>query len=47
MRILLIAGGWSSEREVSLSGARVIEQALRRLGHETTFFDLSSGFDRL
>ncbi len=47
MRILLIAGGWSSEREVSLSGARVIEQALRRLGHDTTFFDLSAGFDRL
>lgn len=47
MRILLIAGGWSSEREVSLSGARGIEQALRRLGHETTFFDLSSGFDSL
>ena len=47
MRILLIAGGWSSEREVSLSGARVIEEALRRLGHTPTFFDLSAGFDRL
>ena len=47
MRILLIAGGWSSEREVSLSGARVIELALLRLGHEVTFFDLSDGFDRL
>ena len=47
MRILLIAGGWSSEREVSLSGARVIEESLRRLGHAPTFFDLSAGFDRL
>ncbi len=47
MRILLIAGGWSSERTVSLSGARVIEEALLRLGHTVTFFDLSAGFDRL
>ena len=47
MRILLIAGGWSSERPVSLSGARVIEEALLKLGHAVTFFDLSAGFDRL
>ena len=47
MRILLIAGGWSSERAVSLSGARVIEEALARLGHAVTFFDLSQGFDQL
>jgi D-alanine-D-alanine ligase len=47
MRILLIAGGWSSERQVSLSGARMIEEALVRLGHTVTFFDLSVGFDKL
>ncbi|MBQ4133799.1 MAG: D-alanine--D-alanine ligase [Desulfovibrionaceae bacterium] len=39
MRILLIAGGWSSEREVSLKGARTVEQSLLRLGHEVTFYD--------
>ena len=39
MNILLIAGGWSSEREVSLSGAKGIHEALLRLGHEVTFFD--------
>ncbi len=39
MRILLIAGGWSSERDVSLNGAKVIEEALRRLGHSTLLFD--------
>ena len=39
MRILLIAGGWSSERDVSLAGAKSIEAALNRLGHQTTFFD--------
>lgn len=39
MRILLIAGGWSGEREVSLSGARQIEKSLRALGHTVTLFD--------
>ncbi len=39
MRILLIAGGWSVEREVSLNGAKAIYKALERLGHEVDFFD--------
>ncbi|ABB37167.1 D-alanine/D-alanine ligase [Oleidesulfovibrio alaskensis G20] len=39
MRILLIAGGWSEERDVSLSGARGIHAALERLGHQVTLFD--------
>lgn len=39
MRILLIAGGWSPEREVSLSGSKVVHQALLRLGHQVTFYD--------
>lgn len=39
MRILLIAGGWSGEREVALSGARQIERGLRALGHIVTLFD--------
>ena len=47
MRILLIAGGWSSEREVSLAGARVIAETLATRGHEVTFFDLNEGFDAL
>ncbi len=47
MRILLIAGGWSNEREVSLNGAKNIATALEELGHHVTFFDLSSGFDTL
>ncbi len=47
MRILLIAGGWSSEREVSLSGANSIAEALSQNGHSVTFFDLSLGFDSL
>lgn len=47
MRILLIAGGWSNEREVSLSGARKIQSALGDLGHQVTFCDPSADFARL
>ena len=47
MKILLIAGGWSSEREVSLNGARGMAEALRALGHSVTFFDLLTEFDQL
>ena len=44
MRTILIAGGWSTEREVSLSGARKIAEALASLGHEVDFLDqLESG----
>jgi D-alanine-D-alanine ligase len=39
MRVLLIAGGWSNERAVSLSGAVQIESALRTLGHSVERFD--------
>lgn len=39
MRILLIAGGWSGEREVALSGARQIDKGLQALGHTVTLFD--------
>ena len=44
MRILLIAGGWSSERQVSLSGAQVIREGLLKLGHEVRDFDPSFEF---
>ncbi len=44
MRMILIAGGWSNEREVSLSGARKIEQALKALGHEVRFLDPAREF---
>ncbi len=47
MRILLIVGGWSTEREVSLRGGRGMEKALKARGHEVTWFDLLEGFDSL
>ena len=47
MRILLVAGGWSTEREISLTGAASIADALVARGHEVTLFDLSDGFETL
>ncbi len=47
MRVLLIAGGWSNEREVSLSGASQIEKAMISLGHDVTFFDLDPDLNSL
>ncbi|MFP5222460.1 MAG: D-alanine--D-alanine ligase [Acidobacteriota bacterium] len=47
MKILLIAGGWSSEREVSLSGALQIEAALLSLGHDVTRLDPLDHFDSI
>ncbi|MDR2695113.1 MAG: D-alanine--D-alanine ligase [Deltaproteobacteria bacterium] len=47
MRILLIAGGWSSEREVSLSGAEGIAGALAERGHSVLRFDPALEFDAL
>lgn len=47
MNILLIAGGWSRERDVSLSGAKGIEAALLRLGHNVTHFDPQYTLDGL
>jgi len=39
LRVALIAGGTSSEREVSLKGAWAVEKALRELCHKVEFFD--------
>lgn len=47
MRVLLIAGGWSSERDVSLHGAQGIGKALHELGHEVTLFDPQYSLDGL
>ena len=47
MRVLLIAGGWSAEREVSLNGANFIQKALEELGYEVIFFDLAKDLEKL
>ena len=47
MRILLVAGGWSTEREISLRGAVSIAEALRARGHAGALFAVSGGFAEL
>jgi len=47
MNVILIAGGWSDERDVSLSGAKGIHSALIELGHNVTFFDPALDFKNL
>ena len=47
MHVILIAGGWSDERDVSLSGAKKIHSALIELGHDVTFFDPADDFKNL
>ncbi|MCS7149970.1 MAG: D-alanine--D-alanine ligase [Caldimicrobium sp.] len=47
LRIALIAGGHSSEREVSLRGSKAVDKALRELGHEVEFFDPAYDLRRL
>ncbi|MBI9081543.1 MAG: D-alanine--D-alanine ligase [Pseudodesulfovibrio sp.] len=47
MNVILIAGGWSDERDVSISGAKGIHSALIELGHSVTFFDPALDFKNL
>ena len=43
MKVALLMGGRSSEREISLRTGRGIAQALRNLGHEVLAIDAANG----
>ena len=43
LKILVLAGGLSEERDVSLASAKAITESLIRLGHETHVIDSASG----
>jgi len=43
MKIVVLAGGLSPERNVSLSSGVMVCQALRARGHEAAFLDLFMG----
>lgn len=45
MKILLITGGNSSERTVSLNSARNVKKALIENGHKVAFYDLRDGYE--
>lgn len=47
MNILLITGGSSSERTVSLRSAKGVREALLQLGHTVTVFDFRLGYAKL
>lgn len=47
MKVLLITGGDSSEREVSLASAKNVEQTLQKNGHEVLLYDLRDGYEKL
>ena len=40
MKVAVLMGGWSAEREVSLTSGRGIADACRKLGHETVEVDM-------
>ena len=47
LRIALLAGGTSSEREVSLKGAKAVKKALEELGYEYEVFDPAKDLSEL
>ena len=40
LRVAVLMGGWSSEREVSLTSGRGVGEALESLGHDVTLIDM-------
>ena len=47
MHILLIGGGWSNEREISLKGVQSIYESLIQLEHDVEFLDPAYDLDKL
>jgi len=45
MNVLLITGGDSSEREVSLNSANNVKKALEENGHNVSLYDLNDGYE--
>lgn len=47
MKVLIITGGNSSERAVSLNSARNVKKALIENGHKVALYDLRDGYERI
>lgn len=45
MKILILTGGNSSERKISLTSARNVKKALKDNGHKVKLYDLRKGYD--
>lgn len=46
MKVVVLAGGISTERDVSLSSGRMIYQALKKNGHKAVLLDVYLGYDK-
>lgn len=46
MRIVVLAGGLSTERDVSISSGILVASALRQKGHEVVLLDVFMGFEK-
>lgn len=46
MKVVVLAGGISTERDVSLSSGRMIYQALKRNGHQAVLLDVYLGYSK-
>lgn len=46
MKVVVLAGGISTERDVSLSSGKMIYQAVKRLGHQAVLLDVYLGMER-
>jgi D-alanine-D-alanine ligase len=47
LKIAVLLGGWSAEREVSLTGGAAVVEALKSLGHQVTAIDVQRDLDGL
>ena len=47
MRILILTGGNSSERTVSLTSAKTVKKALQKNGHKVKLYDLTQGYQEI
>ena len=45
MRIVVLAGGLSTERDVSVSSGILVAEALREKGHQVVLLDVFSGYE--
>lgn len=46
MRIVVLAGGTSTERDVSISSGILVAEALRKKGHEVVLLDIYTGYEQ-
>ena len=45
MKVVVLCGGTSTEREVSISSGTLISKALEKKGHDTVLLDVYLGID--